>query len=598
MDNKYNNGYPGNGYPDDTRLYTPTGSPTDNSFAPHYNGGQPYQPQQNFAPGNYPPPPPMYGQHGGYPQYPGQPDMPQYGAMPQNPDNYCSPYPEEEQERSFMPLLTGIIIALIIAVCGLSVYLIIRNSNDDKSNVLPAAATEMETDATTVPATGADEQEFNTEVSSSTAANSTETVTTTAPPAPLREFPPSDISNYPQYTELIERDYKNGVLGSMMEQSPDCGYCLTDLNGDGSPELLLLSGDSYILSISAIISQKAVMLKSVNGGYRDWINIYHDGYILHAGSDGAAIGGGTFYKYDRGSYLTMVSDYTYEYLTSEFTSTTAVVYKYTENGSSRQITQDEYEKLFSVHGEPVKFNKTPLSSVPSLSLETKPAETYAFYGYVATETDALNLRKEPSSTAEVLKQLPKDSKGSIYYVEGNPEWYKMYPDSGGEGYVSAKYIKEVRNSQSSGTKTPWGNFTYTNFSENYNITIYDPKALNVSVRFDFSEYNLKNKDSYRIDNVYCKITKNKNSPAHEYQFSFVIAGTVLNDKRVSERIFYNPTSAKINNNDGSESFFFTGVPKMTANNTNLYKGDTFCYDASSWVNITITDNSSYTVILD
>lgn len=62
-------------------------------------------------------------------------------------------------------------------------------------------------------------------------------------------------------------------------------------------------------------------------------------------------------------------------------------------------------------------------------------------GYVNTQSSSLIVRESPSTTANVLGSLPKDS--MIMIVERCGDFYKVqYDTSGHYGYVSSKYIWE------------------------------------------------------------------------------------------------------------------------------------------------------------
>lgn len=62
-------------------------------------------------------------------------------------------------------------------------------------------------------------------------------------------------------------------------------------------------------------------------------------------------------------------------------------------------------------------------------------------GYVNTESSSLIVRESPSTTANVIGSLPKDS--MIMIVERCSGFYKVqYDASGHYGYVSSRYIRE------------------------------------------------------------------------------------------------------------------------------------------------------------
>ncbi len=62
-------------------------------------------------------------------------------------------------------------------------------------------------------------------------------------------------------------------------------------------------------------------------------------------------------------------------------------------------------------------------------------------GYVNTESTSLIIREYPSTSANVLGSLPKDS--MIMIVERGDDFYKVQYDAAGHyGYVSRSYIRE------------------------------------------------------------------------------------------------------------------------------------------------------------
>ncbi len=136
---------------------------------------------------------------------------------------------------------------------------------------------------------------------------------------------------------------------------------------------------------------------------------------------------------------------------------------------------------------------------PTTTVNIPPKETYAFYGVVATESGNLNLRNSPSVDSNIIKELPKGTKGSIYYIEGTLDWYKIYTDDGLSGYVSAQYIKEYKETDySQGDNN--GESSYIppkevdislNISTPIEFSKYSDDTLISTIRLDKVEYNLK-----------------------------------------------------------------------------------------------------------
>ncbi len=67
--------------------------------------------------------------------------------------------------------------------------------------------------------------------------------------------------------------------------------------------------------------------------------------------------------------------------------------------------------------------------------------SYLFGGYVATQNDDLNMRKQPDTNSEVLEKIPNGTQLDIYSSDTSG-WYQVtFKDK--TGFVSADYIKKV-----------------------------------------------------------------------------------------------------------------------------------------------------------
>ncbi len=64
-----------------------------------------------------------------------------------------------------------------------------------------------------------------------------------------------------------------------------------------------------------------------------------------------------------------------------------------------------------------------------------------FGGYVATQNDDLNMRKEPDPDSEVIEKIPYATQLDIYSCDTNG-WYLVIFNNK-KGYVSAEFIKEI-----------------------------------------------------------------------------------------------------------------------------------------------------------
>lgn len=101
--------------------------------------------------------------------------------------------------------------------------------------------------------------------------------------------------------------------------------------------------------------------------------------------------------------------------------------------------------------EQEKPNETVETNAPTTNTEKKPTSTTVIKtGYVST--DSLKVRKEASTSSEVIDSLKKNDQVSI--IEELDGWYKIKL-SDKEGYVSSKYIsdKKVAETTSRGSST-------------------------------------------------------------------------------------------------------------------------------------------------
>ena len=173
----------------------------------------------------------------------------------------------------------------------------------------------------------------------------------------------------------------------------------------------------------------------------------------------------------------------------------------------------------------------------------------------------------------------------------------LFRSNGYEGYVAAQYIKEYNESSNnnntpyvSGMQTPWGTFTYSNFSESDydSYTIYDPASVGIYLNCDIEAFNEKH-SNYRIDNVYFWTVKNSinRDKPHDYTMRFILTGTVLRESISC----FNPSLYLRNEETGKEEYVSFSEVRTT-----LYKGETFCFDSNYGKDV--CDNTTYTLILE
>lgn len=124
------------------------------------------------------------------------------------------------------------------------------------------------------------------------------------------------VTGYPQYDVVLanicdlrlagthgtETEFSSDFLtGNDYYQTP--GWLLRDLDGDGSPELLLGAdwgnGHSVIFNIYRLDGARAVRM--INGWNRSRWYLCTDGSLAHEGSDGASEGTYSYYRYENGA---------------------------------------------------------------------------------------------------------------------------------------------------------------------------------------------------------------------------------------------------------------------------------------------------------
>ncbi len=410
-----------------------------------------------------------------------------------------------------------------------------------------------------------------------------------------------------QQQEQYTADEVSAMYSAFISENPDpnhtyddprYGYYLIDLNEDGSQELLITTeeveaGSPGVVAAYAINNKKLTQLWITDSRF---IGYLCEGNIINSFTAMGQGNGTALYQYKSGDKLDLI-----DMISSDYSSGSEVIYH-----NQEVISKAEADSILAQYKK-MKFEAKPLtiSSTSESKTETTtqaaPKETYMFDGIVATESGSLNLRDKPSADSNVVAQLEKGTKGSIFNVEGYPEWYKIYTDDGRSGYVSAQYIKEYDyssdNSSSNivGEQTPWGTFTYTNYKKDAynNKRIVDPASIGVTLNCDIDAFNAA-QDKIRIDNIYfwtVKESTQENKP-HDYTLFYTFTGTVLCDS-----ISHYSTKAYLiedgTNNKTTAAYFYEFDAK-------LYKGETFCYDGISGYHYgeKITDNSSYTLELE
>ena len=406
-----------------------------------------------------------------------------------------------------------------------------------------------------------------------------------------------------QQQEQYTADEVSAMYSAFITENPDpnhtyddprYGYYLIDLNEDGNQELLITTeeveaGSPGVVAAYAINNKKLTQLWITDSRF---IGCLCEGNIINSFTAMGQGNGTALYQYKSGDKLDLI-----DMISSDYSSGSEVIYH-----NQEVISKAEADSILAQYKK-MKFEAKPLTISSTSESKTKPPtqadakENYAFYGIVSTESGSLNLRDKPSADSNVVAQLEKGTKGSVYTIEGYSDWYKFYSDQGQSGYVSAQYIKEYdyssdNSSTIKGTQTPWGNYTYSNYnaSDYDNVTICEPQSIGVYLNSDIESFNATN-SQFRIDNIYFWTLKtgwNNNKP-HDYIISFTFTGTVLSDKMTN----FKPKLSLIDDTGKEYNVIYT-IPDF-----NLYKDETFCIDLySEYDYVDIRDNATYTLIIE
>ena len=500
-----------------------------------------------------------------------------------------------------VPILIAVIAILVIALISVGILFLTKNKSDNSETPESSTSEQNTTESQTEKSTEISTTEKTTEEKTSEETKMEAEPTSASNSDSNNKNISAEINNYPLYLERLEiicnnlgstnYSYDSGLSIGYSYNDVKVGYTLIDLNDDTLCELIttqksVLDNSSFVVEIYTISNNKLIMLCQAQE--RLWYSFCENNIIRSSSAMGQG-GGNSYYKYENGDKLTLIETVSFDYSSGNKT--------YHHNNSI--ITENEADSICSKYiGKELKTEFLEAIEKPENEPTSSiPFETYAFLGVVSTESDSLNLRDKPSTDSNVISYLPKGMKGSIYYVDGYPDWYKIYTVDGQEGYVSAQYIKEYIEPITSGVNTPWGTFSYSNYDEDRynpniysNVTICEPQTIGVYVNCDISTFN-STQSKYRIDNVYfwtLKTASNINKP-HDYEMSFTFTGTVTADSITG---FYPELYLR------NETTGFEEQIKYSNYRFNLYNGETFCIDLySDVVYKNICDNTTYTLII-
>ena len=111
---------------------------------------------------------------------------------------------------------------------------------------------------------------------------------------------------------------------------------------------------------------------------------------------------------------------------------------------NNNTTYSAEEEQYPVDETVIEETTVEETSVTTPEIETdEPVvveETPKFVIGVVVGCGKLNVRKQMSTTADILCELPVKSEVQVFADENNDEWYHVITASGIEGYCMKKYI--------------------------------------------------------------------------------------------------------------------------------------------------------------
>lgn len=386
-------------------------------------------------------------------------------------------------------------------------------------------------------------------------------------------------------------------------EDPRYGYYLIDLNEDGNQELLITTeeveaGSPGVVAAYAINNKKLTQLWITDSRF---IASLCEGNIINSFTAMGQGNGTALYQYKSGDKLDLIDMVSFDY-----SSGSEVVYH-----NQEVISKADADSILSQYKK-MKFESKPLKITSSSEPKTEPTtapttsaapkETYLFYGVVATDSGTLNLRDKPSTDSNVITQLDKGTKGSVYRIDGYSDWYKFYSDQGQSGYVSAQYIKEYKETNTSqGGNNSVGDSSYTaptevNISLNKSTPIefseYAGETLISTIRLDKVVYDLKLYDQYKhsdtdYDRYYLDLrfyfTKTYDRYANEQRYS-TNPGVYFNIKDLTDGTIWR--SSFFDDKDIIANITPYGMKREGDNGTYSWSSDKGSYSKSLILNST------------
>ncbi|WP_024860515.1 SH3 domain-containing protein [Ruminococcus flavefaciens] len=334
-------------------------------------------------------------------------------------------YVIESQKRSpTVYILCGVIGTLLLGLGVFGGMKLIKNKDSNNNFTTPAVESVSSTitsSTNNIPVTTITTGAATT-VAQQTETTATAAVITTAMQKVLKEYPASDISNYPQYISAI----KDGIDQNKFD-AKSSGYALYDLNGDNTPEMIINTALYGVYSINGNTYSELIQTYTVPRSPS--LALTDTGYLVVKSLTPQGESSISYYKFNGGT------NGEYEDPSPEQIGTEVAI-------NLTPITNiTEFQSTDSI--KPNNYTSYDTSEAPSDFIFFSNGPYDPALGKVWTEEGALNLRAKPSTDSEIIIQMPKSSYINIFGQNNN--WcYVSYSENGITyfGYASRQFIAD------------------------------------------------------------------------------------------------------------------------------------------------------------